>query len=61
VGNLSLKGRVGVLADSELEERRQMVLLSVLESMQTQPAQPPSGRIAHLFSRLKRTFQGLDT
>jgi hypothetical protein len=26
-----------------------MVLLSVLESMQTQPAQPPSGWIAHLF------------
>jgi hypothetical protein len=61
VGDLSLKGRVGVLADSELDERRQMVLLSVLESMQTQPAQPPSGRIAHLFSWLKRTFQGLDT
>ncbi|MDR1268521.1 MAG: hypothetical protein LBK82_03245 [Planctomycetaceae bacterium] len=35
-----------------------------LESMQTQPAQPPSGRIAHLFSCvscLKRTFQCLDT
>ncbi|MDR1140488.1 MAG: hypothetical protein LBL62_02270 [Planctomycetaceae bacterium] len=29
-----------------------MMLLSVLESMQTQPAQPPSGRIAHLFSCL---------
>ncbi|MDR1140484.1 MAG: hypothetical protein LBL62_02250 [Planctomycetaceae bacterium] len=26
------------------------MLFSVLESMQTQPAQPPSGRIAHLFS-----------
>jgi hypothetical protein len=44
-----LKGRVGVLADSELDKRRQMVLLSVLESMQTLPAQPPSGRIAHHF------------
>ncbi|MDR1141175.1 MAG: hypothetical protein LBL62_05740, partial [Planctomycetaceae bacterium] len=61
MGNLSLKGCVGVLADSESEKRRQMELLSVLESMQTQPAQPPSGRIAHLFSRLKRTFQCLDT
>jgi hypothetical protein len=61
VGDLSLKGHVGVLADSELDERRQMELLSVLESMQTQPAQPPSGRIVHLFSRLKRTCQGLDT
>jgi hypothetical protein len=43
VGDLSLKGRVGVLADNELDKRRQMVLLSVLESMQTQPARPPSG------------------
>jgi hypothetical protein len=43
VGDLSLKGRVGVLADCELDKRRQMVLLSVLGSMQTQPAQPPSG------------------
>jgi hypothetical protein len=32
-----LKGRVGVLADSELDERRQMVLPSVLESITTQP------------------------
>jgi hypothetical protein len=63
VGDLSLfvKRSRRRLADSELDERRQMVLLSMLESMQTQPAQPPSGRIAHLFSRLKRTFQRLDT
>ncbi|MDR1269388.1 MAG: hypothetical protein LBK82_07670 [Planctomycetaceae bacterium] len=27
------------------------MLPSVLESNKTQPAQPPSGRIAHLFSR----------
>ncbi|MDR1142123.1 MAG: hypothetical protein LBL62_10545 [Planctomycetaceae bacterium] len=61
MGNRSLNGCVGVLADSESEERQQMVLLSMLESMQTQPAQPPSGRIAHLFSYLKRTVQYLNT
>jgi hypothetical protein len=48
VGNRSLNGCVGVLADSESEKRRLMVLPFVLESIMTQPAQPPSGRIAHL-------------
>ncbi|MDR1141782.1 MAG: hypothetical protein LBL62_08830 [Planctomycetaceae bacterium] len=33
MGDLSLKGRVGVLADSELNKRRQIVLPSVLESI----------------------------
>ncbi|MDR1142443.1 MAG: hypothetical protein LBL62_12180 [Planctomycetaceae bacterium] len=67
VGDLSLKGRVGVLADSELEERRLMVLPFVLESMPRQPARPFSEGIAHLFhhfscvARLKRTFQCLDS
>jgi hypothetical protein len=40
MGDFSLKGCVGVLADSELNERWQMVLLSVLESMKSQPARP---------------------
>ncbi|MDR1269455.1 MAG: hypothetical protein LBK82_08010 [Planctomycetaceae bacterium] len=40
--------RPPIFADSESDGRWQMVLLSVLESMQTLPAQPPSGRIAHL-------------
>jgi hypothetical protein len=48
VGDLSLKGRVGVLADCELDGRRQMVLPSVLESIQHQPARPFSEGIAHL-------------
>ncbi|MDR1140647.1 MAG: hypothetical protein LBL62_03075, partial [Planctomycetaceae bacterium] len=61
MGDLSLKGRVGVLADSESEERRLMVLPFVLESMPNQPARPFSEGIAHLFhdfscvARLKRT------
>jgi hypothetical protein len=60
VGDLSLKGRVGVLVDSESDSRRQIVLPSILESIKTQPAQPPSGRIAHLFASFANTSRFLE-
>jgi hypothetical protein len=56
VGNLSkvsLKGCAGVFADSESNKRRQFVLLSVLESIMTQPARIFSEGVTHLFFTLK--------
>jgi hypothetical protein len=61
VGDVSLKHRVGVLADSESEERRQTVLPTVSESdcqsetgtKSVLPTQPFSERIACQFFALK--------